>query len=75
MNKHILGLMHHPTFEMYYKQKTVAAFEIFITTQVLRADFLIFPVSDAPSNIGSTKAASSLLKNLSKSISSMCLHK
>lgn len=55
--------------------KIVTEFKISITTQFFRADLFIFPVSDAPSNIGRTKAASSLLKNLSKSSSSMCLHK
>lgn len=44
-----------------------------ITTQFFRADFFIFPVSDAPSNIGITRSTSSLVKNLSRSTSSMCL--
>ena len=51
------------------------AFNISITTQFFRADFFIFPVSGAPSNSGITRSTSSLVRNLSRSTSSMCLCK
>ena len=53
----------------------VKAFNISITTQFFRADFFIFPVSGAPSNSGITRSTSSLVRNLSRSTSSMCLCK
>lgn len=47
--------------------------KIILTTQFFKADFFIFPVSVAPSNIGITISTSSFLKNLNKSSSSMYL--
>jgi len=46
---------------------------LYATTQFFKADFLIFPVSAAPSNNGSRYSTSSLLKNLRRSSASMNL--